>query len=139
MQFDINYLTVLVSSLFVMGLGAFWYSPAGFGKSWMRLMGISMEKMDEMKAKGGMGKSYGLAMLGNLVMVYVLAHFVEAGNALTAWEGAQIGFWAWLGFVAMPSMNTVIWEGKPWKLYLINIGYYLVALKIAGAILAVWR
>ncbi len=141
MQFDINYLAVLVSGLIVMSLGAFWYSPAGFGKPWMKLMGFTKESMEANQAKGnsGMWKYYLSAMLANLIMVFVLAHFVAVGQAKTAWEGSMIGFWAWLGFVAMPSLSYVIWEGRPWKLYAINVGYVLVSLKLAGAILAVWR
>ena len=139
MEFDINYMAVLVAGVIVMALGAFWYSPAGFGKSWMKLMGFTEEHMKEMQAKGGMWKYYLGAMLANLVMVFVLAHFIQVGQADTAAEGSMVGFWAWLGFVAMPSLSSVIWEGRSWKLYAINVGYVLVSLKLAGAILAVWQ
>jgi hypothetical protein len=36
-------------------------------------------------------------------------------------------------------MGNVIWEGKSWKLWLINNGYNLVFLMISGIILTLWR
>lgn len=38
---SINYLAVVVAAVVSMGLGAFWYSPLGFGKMWMNLSGIT--------------------------------------------------------------------------------------------------
>jgi hypothetical protein len=33
----------------------------------------------------------------------------------------------------------VIWDGRPVKLYLINVGYYLVSYLAVATILAVWQ
>lgn len=50
----------------------------------------------------------------------------------------QAGFWAWLGFVATIMLGMTLWEGKPFRLYLLNAGYQLLNLLVMGAILAAW-
>ncbi len=52
--------------------------------------------------------------------------------------GVSVGFGAWIGFVAPVSLGIVLWDGKPWKLWMINAGYYLVGLLLIGSILALW-
>ena len=50
----------------------------------------------------------------------------------------QTGFWLWLGFVATTQLSTVIFEERNFGLYLLNVGYQLVACLVCGAVLAVW-
>ncbi len=138
MQPTVNYLAVLVAAAVQVVLGFLWYGPV-FGKMWMGLMGMSPEKMNEAKAKGGMGKNYALMTLSTLVMAYVLAHFVFYTGATMFFNGIQTGFWIWLGFLATTMLGSVLWEGKSWKLYALNVSYYLVGLCLMGGILAMWR
>jgi hypothetical protein len=53
--------------------------------------------------------------------------------------GLMCGFWNWLGFIAPVTLGTVLWEGKPWKLWALTNGYYLFSLLIMGVILAFWK
>ncbi len=138
MEVVLHYGAILVTAIVAMALGALWYSPAVFGKMWMNLCGFTEKHMEEAKKKG-MGKSMVLAFLAQLVMAYVLAHFVQyAGAAGSIVGGLQAGFWIWLGFIATTLLNSVLWEGKPVKLYLLNIAHYLLVLLVSGVILAVW-
>ena len=133
----INYVAVVVAAIAANVLGAIWYSPAGFGKVWMELSGFTEKKMGEAKKKG-IAKMYAVGFLSTLVMAYVLAHMVDYTDATTVMGGLQAGFWIWLGFVATVQLGSVLWEGKPVKLYLLNTSYYLVNLLLMGTILAVW-
>lgn len=137
----INYLAVIVATVVAMVLGFLWYGPL-FGKPWMQLMGFTKESIEKAKGKG-MGKTYALMMLGALVMAYVLAHSLVFASTYTETTGAiagvMVGFWSWLGFVAPVMMGAQLWEGKPWKLFAIQGGYYLVSLVSMGVILAVWQ
>ena len=139
----INYLAVLASTVFMMFLGGLWYGPL-FGKQWIALMGFDPQKVADMQAKGmgAMWKSYALMALGALVMSFVLAHSVIFGAAYLNQSGMsvglQAGFWSWAGFIAPATMGMVLWEGKSWKLWFINAGYYLVGLLVVGVILALW-
>jgi hypothetical protein len=115
------------------------YGPL-FGKQWLTLSGVSLEKIDA--AKPGTGKRYGIAALGSLAMSYVLAHaLVFAGSYLAVSgisAGLMAGFWNWLGFIAPVTLGSVLWEGKPWRLWLLNNGYQLTSLLAMGVILALW-
>ncbi len=138
MQFSINYMAVIVAAIVNMVLGFLWYGPL-FGKPWMKMMGYSKEDMEKAKKSGMMPKLYAITAVGALVMAYVLAHFVQLGSSATAMDGAMVGFWVWLGFIATTTLSSVLWERKPWSLYALNNGYYLVLLLINGALLTVWR
>jgi hypothetical protein len=80
-----------------------------------------------------------LAFLSSLVLVYVIAHFVEYTKASNLVGGLQTAFWLWLGFVVTSQLATVIFEGRKPGLYLLNIGYQLTACLAAGALLAIWK
>jgi hypothetical protein len=141
MSAEINYLAVLIAGIASVVFGSLWYGPL-FGKKWMAFSGFGPEKMTEMKAKGGAGKSYFLAFIGSLVMSYVLANALVFASFFTFSEGARagamVGFWNWLGFIAPVTMGSVLWEGKSWRLWFLNNAYYLVSLIAMGIILALW-
>lgn len=129
----INYWAVLVAGVVAMVVGAFWYSNAMFAKPWMKEIG---KKESEL---GGANSGYVIAIVSNLVMAYVLAHFIQYAGATTIWQGVMTGAWAWLGFAAATSAMNYAFSGKSWKLFAIDSGMQLVVLVIMGAILATWR
>jgi hypothetical protein len=138
----INYLAVILSAVVAMGIGFAWYGPL-FGKKWSELMGwgvMTPEKMAEMQKKAR--PAYAISFVGSLLMAYVLAHsIVFAGaflNVTGIAAGLQAAIWSWLGFVAPVTIGTVLWDGKPWMLWVINAGYYLVLLLAMGIILGLW-
>ena len=136
----INYVAVLAAAVASMVLGSVWYGPL-FGKQWMALSGKSMADMDAAKKKG-MGKSYAFMFVGSLVMSYVLAHALVFASAYLKVSGVNAGlmagFWNWLGFIAPVTLGVVLWDGKPWKLWILNNAFQLLSLLVMGVILAVW-
>lgn len=134
---NVNLVAVLVAAAVQMALGFLWYSPMLFGNTWMKLVGIKPSDME--KGKKEMPKSAGLGFLAAVVMTFILAQVIGFMQAATLVDGVLAGFWMWLGFVATVLAGFVIWEGKPVKLYLINSGYYLVALLLSSAILVLWK
>ncbi|MDP3725460.1 MAG: DUF1761 domain-containing protein [Nanoarchaeota archaeon] len=138
LDFTINYLWVFILALVAMAFGALWYSPAFFGRPWMKLSGMAdmfAEKTAEMKKK--VRKGYALGFLGTLVMFAVLDMMTTSLQAASPREGALLGFFLWLGFVAVVALSKVLWGGESVKLWLIHIANYLVVLVVAGAVLAV--
>jgi len=131
LEVDVSYLPVLVAAAIGMAVGAFWYSPALFGKAWAKLAGV-------LPKKKGMAKSYIAGFAGQLVTAFVLAAFIASLGASTAAEGMKVGFWVWLGFLATSMLGMILWENKPPKLYLINSAYSLVQLGVMAAVLAAW-
>ena len=134
---EVNYLAILVATVASFILGMLWYSPLMFGNIWLKLMGFSPAKIKAGKKKG-MGKVMFFAFLGTLVSSYVLAQFLKVASAVTIKDGLQVGFLIWLGFTATTMLGSVLWEGKPVKLYLINAAHGLTGLLVASAILVSW-
>lgn len=134
---QINYLTVIIGALLNWGLGFAWYSPILFGKQWMKYSGMQTSNLPD--SRKSLLSSYGILFGGALIMTYVLSQFVGLAGARGLIDGAGVGFWAWLGFVAVSTLGGVVFEQKPWSFYFINSGYYLVALMITGALLGAWR
>ncbi len=134
----VNFWAVIAGAVAYMALGYLWYSPYMFGNRWTAAMGWTDADIERAKQEGGMGKTYALMFLGALVANYVLAQFVHYTGAVTIIQGAATAFWIWLGFQVTLALGTVLFEQRNWTVYLINMGYNLVALLIAGAILAYW-
>ena len=132
---DVNYLAVLVAAIVSIVIGSLWYSPILFGNIWIKLSKFTKKDMNKARKKG-MGKQYLGQLIGSLILACVLAHFVAYVSASTLSDAAQLGFWLWLGFIVPVQLGTVLWEGKPVKLYILNIAYHLVTL-IAMAIVIV--
>lgn len=133
-MYDVNYLAVIVATVAAMIIGTVWYMPALFGTTWAKELG---------KKVGETGSNPGPAMFGmvlaSLVMVYILAHFILATEATSWVAGAITGLWTWFGFVATMSVSQVLFEGRSWKLFFINMGNQLLTFVVAGAILGGWR
>jgi hypothetical protein len=91
---------------------------------------------EEMKA--GMAKALAVEFVGSLIMAFVLLHAVRYAGAQTALQGMAVGFFNWLGFVAVVTIGVVTYQRKPFSMFLLQNGYLLLSLLIMGAILAVW-
>ncbi|PIN70341.1 hypothetical protein COV93_01910 [Candidatus Woesearchaeota archaeon CG11_big_fil_rev_8_21_14_0_20_43_8] len=133
----INFIAVLFAAALSVALGALWYSPAFFGKAWMRLTGINHKDLEKAKKKG-MGKNYIAGFLAAIVTSLVLSIFIVYVGVWNLSGGAMIAILVWMGFVATNSLGMILWENKSVKLYLINNGFQLVSLVLMGALLAVW-
>jgi len=140
MDVSINYWAVLVAAVVNMVVGFLWYGPI-FGKMWIAMMGWSSTDVarGEEKMKKEMNKSYALAFLSSLVMAYVLAYFVFIYGAVSVGGALELAFWIWLGFMATISLSGYIWEGKPFKLFVLNAGEQLVALALMALVLVLWQ
>lgn len=130
---EINVVTILIAAVVNMVVGFVWYSPILFAKQWSKLTG---RKANEM---GDGTSTYAITTLGAIVQALILAHFVAYAGATTASKGAIVGFWLWLGFVAIPQKVNTLFAGTRKKLWAINTGYFLVVLLINGALFAAWR
>ena len=132
---DLNHLAVVVSAVILWLLGAVWYSPALFAKPWMALLGINKGATKGSSMIAGMITSF----VCDVILAFILAHIVIWTQAATFGWGALVGFIVWVGFIAAPNLPQGIYEGRPFKLFAINSGYWLVGLLIIGGVLAVWR
>lgn len=131
----VNFLAVLVAAIAAHIVGFLWYGPL-FGKKWMQLTNLTEKDKEKSKQKG-MAKVIVGSFLGTLVMAGVLAFLVGLAG-VTVTNGLMLGFLTWLGFLATSQMGMVFWENKPWALYALQTGHYLISLLLMGAILGAW-
>ncbi len=125
---------LLVAAVAQWLLGAIWYSPVLFAKPWKAMVYAHSEPQ-----KGSMMAGMIVSFMGSLILCFVLAHVIYWSGATTVQWGAMIGFIAWVGFIVAPLASAHVYEGRPFNLFAINVGYWLLALIAAGIILAIWR
>jgi hypothetical protein len=139
----INYLAVATCAVINIVLGALWYSPLLFGTIFAKLMGFDYNKMkNDPTVQKNAQKGYIIASFCHLIMTIVMAHIIEYTHASNSWfDGLKIGFCCWLGFTLTTMLpNHVFTKNNfSWVLAAINIGYPMVGLSTAGAILAAWH
>lgn len=137
MTFTVNYVALLVAGIAAFVIGFLWHGPL-FGKQWMRLSKMTDADMQAAKAEG-MAMQMIVAFIQQLVIAYVLAMFVSFFNVMDVMSALKMTFWIWLGFLAMPMLNGVLWERKSMNLYLFNVVYQFVVLFVMTMILAFWK
>jgi hypothetical protein len=126
----INLLAVIAAGLAHMATGLVWYQPKLFGNAWAELTSAELKPAPRWIPAG---------VVGHQVIALVLAVVVKLANATTALGGLAVGVLMCLGFVVTLEVGELIWEKIPFRLFMIRIGNHLVALGIAGTILAGWR
>lgn len=100
--------------------GALWYSPLLFGKLWQKEVGMTDKDIE----KGNPAK----AMVGSFFLMAVMAY----GTCVLIWNSDLMRNWCtgmctgmWLGgAIVAPSMGiNALYQGKSFKLWLIDAGY----------------
>jgi hypothetical protein len=131
-EVPINWAALAIAVFVKQAIGAFWYSPAAFGRKWSAVTGIGAEDM-----RRRLPRVFPIEIVATVVMAYVLVHAVRHASAYGALSGGGVGLTAWLGFVSVSALNGVLYARGPLALYAIDMGYWLVVLVVMGAILGV--
>ncbi len=133
MEVHPNFLAVVVAALASYAIAFIWYGVI-FKNQWMQLTGVT-----EMKPSA---KNVIIMLVGSLLMSFVLVHAVIFGNAYLKTGGVSgglmCGFFNWLGFVAPVTISNVVYEKRPWKLWILDNSFWLLSLLVMGAILSSW-
>ncbi len=106
-----------------------WHSDDLFGKRYAKLMGSQYKKV---KITSNL-----VTIMLFLAAIYtsVLLCFLKFVGATMIQEGINVAFYLWLGFIVTTGFYNVLLYKKSFELYLINIGYHLVALAATAGIL----
>ena len=131
---DVNIWAVAVSALSAFLIGGLWYSPALFGKAWMKESGLNDEDIEN----SNMAKIFGLAFIFILVMGYSLAMFLN-DPSIDMHMGAFYGFLAGFTWIALALAVNSLYERKSWKYMVINGAYWTVVFTLMGLILGAWK
>jgi len=131
----INYWHAVVAAIVAFVIGGLWYGPL-FGKTWMKLSGVTMKKTKEGKKKAS--KSMVIGFILTAVTAFALSCILAHTQAGTMAEALQVAFVLWLGFMMPVEAGSVIWEGKPFKLLALNALHSLVTVFVMAAIIFAW-
>lgn len=124
-----------IAGMCVVIVGYIWYLPSVFGRSWMRMSGITPEAAEKQTKR--MPLMILIGLLAAMWMAYVMSFVLIAFQVYDVFGGLEVGFWLWVGFVMPTMLGTVLWEGKSVRLYLLNALYWLVALIVIAAVLTI--
>jgi hypothetical protein len=130
MDITVNYLGVLLAAVAAMLVGMAWYSKALFLNQFVKLSG---HKMDEGK-KEGMGKTMAIAFASQLVKAFVLGQMISYNGLTSVSSAVALAFFLWLGFEATIEVGSVLWDGKSWKLFVLNASQELVTLCVMAIV-----
>ena len=130
----VNVLALVVVAVGKSVIGFVWYSPALFGKTFVKLAGC-----DEARLVKSLPRALLVDVIANFVMAFVLAHAVIYAGAANAFQGAVAGFFNWIGFVAVGMLFSVNFEQRSLRLFFVNNGFQLITIVAMGLVLAVWR
>jgi Na+/H+ antiporter NhaA len=133
-NFYINHIAVLVCAVMSLVIGAVWWSPLLFAKTWQKENGLS----DEQVAGSNPLKTFGLTFLLAWIMSYNLAFCLAAPGTTWQW-GVAAGLLAGVGWVVAMFIVIALFEQRSWKYMAINCGYITVYFAVIGFILGVWR
>lgn len=113
MEFQLNYVAVLVAVVVNFFIGFLWYSVL-FGKAWAKELGFDMSVKP---AVGQMAKGMIFMVIGNFFMAYVFAHNIEAWTFVPGMDEMSVAVkilnaacFTWLGFYMPIDLSRVAWE-----------------------------
>jgi len=109
---DINLWGVLLATVAMFAVGAFWYSVP-FAKAWGRIHGFDkLSKEEQRAAMSKMGPLYALQALVTLISAWVLAYFIVTVADTSPY---LIAFLVWLGFIVPANVSAVLFGSTPSK------------------------
>ncbi len=115
---------VLLGALASLLFGWFWYSGKAFGPIWMKEMGMAKPDISGGALKKMMIKMLACGFGAELLKSFCLL-FLSVGLGINQFF---LAFVLWLGFMVPILLNTVIYEKRSWKLFMIHGGYQLLSL-----------
>jgi hypothetical protein len=130
----LNVWAVLAAAAANFVIGGMWYSPALFGKVWMRANGFT----DADLRRGSPALIFGVSFVFCLIMAANLGAFL-AGPETTLAFAVGAGTAAGLGWAALGLGVVALFERRPWSYIVVNGGYLTVSFAVMGAILGAWR
>lgn len=114
-------------------IGYIWYLPKIFGNAWMRMAGITPEMQEAGKRR--IIANTIIAFLASTFAAWVMSYVGVFWGVYDIPHALQLGFWCWAGFVATTMLGSVLWDHKPFALYCIHAGYWLVSFMAMAVIM----
>lgn len=124
---------LIAAALVPIVLGYLWFHPKLFGTYWLWHSGMTPEQVERGKRHRHFHALIALALsFISSSIIYSVGSFFFIENIFRA---AFFGVMLWLGIAVPVLSGIVLWEQKPFKLFLINSTYWLVTLVVMSLII----
>lgn len=133
-MFDVNEIAVFVSALLALALGSIWYSPLVFGRLWQNAAGLTDADLE--LTKPALTRSLVVALVGNTIVLFVIAHFVRFAAMYSFSRSTLI-----LGIIALLAASMasmVVWEKRPFMYFVIHTGYAALVVIMGVVVISLW-
>lgn len=128
-------LFLLVVAAIYAVIGAFWYSPIGFGKPWMKAVGLTKELMDP---NHNMVRALAISYLVCLAQVFVITMVVSHLKVQIVVYSAIIGAMIALAFGLLSAVRSHSYSKRNMPQMIIDHGYDIVGSAVTAAIATWW-
>ena len=132
MDFTVNVWAVLVAAVAYFAIGAIWYMV--LSKPWMAAVGMTRADVE----RGSNPILFAVTFLFEAVAAFALAVLLGNTNLSGVGGGAAVGALVGIGIWFALMSVTFVYENRKPALFLIDGGYHVLALTVAGAILGAW-
>ena len=131
----INYFAVAAAWIISVGVGSFWYSPAGFAKQWSKLSGVDIMKTPKQETN----RAIIFVIVSCLLQTFILALVLNSLDVKNVLQGAGVSIVLWLGFTALTTIGNTLYQRQSWKFWWLNASYFLIVMTLNGMLLSLWK
>ena len=130
----INYTAVLVAAIAAFIFGAAWYGV--LGKQWMAALGKTGEEIKGASAARKMPVvPMVISFIAELIMAFFMAGLIGHLGAVSIKNGALVGGFCWLAFVATTVSVNNAYSDRKLALTIIDSSHWLGVLLIVGIVI----
>jgi len=127
----LNILAIVIAFIVKVVIGAFWYSPAGFGKKWSKLTGVDMMKTPKEETN----RAIIFVAISSLLQAFILALVLNTLAPATVFEAITSTLIIWFGLTAITTIGNTLYQRQSLKLWWINASFFLVVMVINAIVI----
>lgn len=132
---QLNWWAILLAFISSSAVGFLWYDKRAFGKQWMKLVGLSEKEMNNSQ---GFSKNLTQTSIASLLGIITLGYLMIGLGVSGFLDGLVFGAALGGAFRLGTHMIHNGFAKRPAALTVIDGGYDIIALAVAGAILGTW-
>jgi hypothetical protein len=134
---DMNWLAILCAGAAYWVLGYVWYTLL-FGKMWAA---EQIRHRGDRQAPAGreMGAKLVGTFVSNLLAAAAMAYLIKRTAISDLSHALRLAAAAGIGFAGTALTMASIWESKPTRMWMIDVGYNFVGAVVLALILVSWR
>jgi hypothetical protein len=131
----VNYLAIVIAAVLGFIASAAWYMS--LSRSYAAALGTTVERMAEDRKKPGAFVPYVYALIGNIIIGWVLAGLLAhlGVGQVTLLNGVISAGFVWFGFVLTTMIVNFNFSGRDKRLLAIDAGNWLIVFLVIGAVI----